>query len=585
MELFKIFARIALNGYDESQQQLESFGESGERSANIFSKGLKKIGKAVVAYLAVDKVVAFGKACVAAASDVAAEEAAFNQIMGTYSNAAQKKMNAIANATGITNTRLTKYMTSLTAKFKGLGNDIETATSLAARGLNIAADASAFWDMSLDDATSHLNSFINGSYEGGEAIGLFANDTQMALYAVEQKLIKNTKAWTNLDEATKQATRLEYAENMMKLSGATGQAAKESDAYLNVQQNLNEAWRQFKATVGEPILRNIVLPAMQKLTVILPRVGEKVQAVIDWFKSLWSWYKEHETAVNALAIAIGVFVISMNTMNIINTVIGWISSMITAMIGLNSVMMANPILFIISCIAALVAAFIYLWTTCEGFRNFWINLWASVKSAAVAAWEAIKGALSSAWSSIKSTASSVWNGIKSAIVTPINAAKEKVKSVIDAIKGFFNFQIKWPKIPMPHFSVSPSGWKIGDLLKGSIPRLGIQWYAKGGILTRPTLFGVDSASGKLMAGGEAGREAVAPIDTLIGYVRDAVRAETSAPTERMETLVDMLADFLPRVLAGMERPITLDTGALVSGIGSAMDSELGNINRMKGRGN
>lgn len=585
MELFKIFARIALKGYDESQQQLERFGESGERSANIFSKGLKKIGKAVAAYLAVDKVVAFGKACVAAASDVAAEEAAFNQIMGTYSNAAQKKMNAIANATGITNTRLTKYMTSLTAKFKGLGNDIETATSLAARGLNIAADASAFWDMSLDDATSHLNSFINGSYEGGEAIGLFANDTQMALYAVEQKLIKNTKAWTNLDEATKQATRLEYAENMMKLSGATGQAAKESDAYLNVQQNLNEAWRQFKATVGEPILQNIVLPAMQKLTVILPRVGEKVQAVIDWFKSLWSWYKEHETAVNALAIAIGVFVISMNTMNIINTVIGWIGSMITAMIGLNSVMMANPILFIISCIAALVAAFIYLWTTCEGFRNFWINLWASVKSAAVAAWEAIKGALSSAWSSIKSTASSVWNGIKSAIVTPINAAKEKVKSVIDAIKGFFNFQIKWPKIPMPHFSVSPSGWKIGDLLKGSIPRLGIQWYAKGGILTRPTLFGVDSASGKLMAGGEAGREAVAPIDTLNGYVRDAVRAETSAATERMETLVDMLADFLPRVLAGMERPITLDTGALVSGIGSAMDSELGNINRMKGRGN
>lgn len=585
MELFKIFARIALKGYDESQQQLERFGESGERSANIFSKGLKKIGKAVVAYLAVDKVVAFGKACVAAASDVAAEEAAFNQIMGTYSNAAQKKMNAIANATGITNTRLTKYMTSLTAKFKGLGNDIETATSLAARGLNIAADASAFWDMSLDDATSHLNSFINGSYEGGEAIGLFANDTQMALYAVEQKLIKNTKAWTNLDEATKQATRLEYAENMMKLSGATGQAAKESDAYLNVQQNLNEAWRQFKATVGEPILQDIVLPAMQKLTVILPRVGEKVQAVIDWFKSLWSWYKEHETAVNALAIAIGVFVISMNTMNIINTVIGWIGSMIAAMIGLNSVMMANPILFIISCIAALVAAFIYLWTTCEGFRNFWINLWASVKSAAVAAWEAIKGALSSAWSSIKSTASSVWNGIKSAIVTPINAAKKKVKSVIDAIKGFFNFQIKWPKIPMPHFSVSPSGWKIGDLLKGSIPRLGIQWYAKGGILTRPTLFGVDSASGKLMAGGEAGREAVAPIDTLNGYVRDAVRAETSAATERMETLVDMLADFLPRVLAGMERPITLDTGALVSGIGSAMDSELGNINRMKGRGN
>ena len=49
----------------------------------------------------------------------------------------------------------------------------------------MAADAAAFWDMSLEESTSHLNSFINGSYEGGEAIGLFANDTQMAAYAVE----------------------------------------------------------------------------------------------------------------------------------------------------------------------------------------------------------------------------------------------------------------------------------------------------------------------------------------------------------------------------------------------------------------
>lgn len=585
MELFKIFGRIALNGVEDVNEDLDNTSGHAEKSSNKMASAFKKIGKAIATYFAIDKIKDFGKACVAAASDVAAEEAAFEQIMGTYASSAQKKLNTIASATGITNTRLTKYMTSLTAKFKGLGNNIEDATSLAARGLNIAADASAFWDMSLDDATGHLNSFINGSYEGGEAIGLFANDTQMAMYAVEQGLIKSTKAWAQLDEATKQATRLEYAENMMKLSGATGQAAKESGAYLNVQGNLNEAWRQFKATVGEPILQNIVIPAMQKLTTILPILGEKVQVVINWFKSLWAWYKQHETIINALAIAIGVFVVAMNTMNIINMVIGWISTMITAMTTLNTVMMANPILFIISLIAALVAAFIYLWNNCEGFRNFWINLWDSIKNAFSTAWTSIKATAVNVWNSIKTTASNVWNGIKDAIMNPINTAKEKVKAVIDAIKGFFNFQIKWPKIPMPHFSVSPSGWKIGDLLKGSIPRLGIEWYAKGGILTRPTLFGVDSASGKLMAGGEAGREAVAPIDTLTGYVRDAVKAETGEMAERMETLVSMLAEYLPQMTAKMERPMVLDTGALVSGIGSAMDSELGNINRMKGRGN
>ena len=69
---------------------------------------------------------------------------------------------------------------------------------------------------------SHLNSFINGSYQGGEAIGLFANDTQMAQYAIKKGLIATATEWTKLDEATKQATRLEYAEAMMKASGAVG---------------------------------------------------------------------------------------------------------------------------------------------------------------------------------------------------------------------------------------------------------------------------------------------------------------------------------------------------------------------------
>lgn len=644
LEAFKILATIAVQGTDDVEKKLRKTGKQGEETSNRLVSAFKKIGSAVGAYFAVDKIKDFGKACVKAAADVAAEEAAFEQIMGAYAGSAQNKLDAVANATGITNTRLTGYMTSLTAKFKGLGNSVEDATSLAARGLNIAADASAFWDMSLDDATGHLNSFINGSYEGGEAIGLFANDTQLAAYAVENAVIKNTKAWAQLDEATKQATRLEYAENMMRLSGATGQAAKESGAYLNVQGNLNEAWRQFKATVGEPILQNFVVPAMQKLTEILPKLNEKVQLVINAFRTLWNWYKQNATMVNALAAAIGVFVVGMNAMNIVNMAVGWIKKLGGAMAGLNATMLKNPILLIVSLIAALVTAFIYLWNNCEEFRAFWIGLWESIKAAFTSAWDAILGFFTvtipnafnsviswiaanwqglllllvnpfvgafkliwdncesfrnfftgiwnsikstavSVWNSIKTTASSVWNGIKNAIMTPINATKEKVKSVIDTIKGFFNFQIKWPKIPMPHFHVSPSGWKIGDLLKGSIPRLGIDWYAKGGILTRPTLFGVDDTSGKLMAGGEAGREAVAPIDTLTGYVRDAVRVETGAISERMDTLVNMLADYLPRVLSGMERPMVLDTGALVGGIGSAMDSELGNINRMKGRGN
>ncbi len=146
------------------------------------------------------------------------------------------------------------------------------------------------------------------------------------------------------------------------------------------------------------------------------------------------------------------------------------------------------------------------------------NIWNGLKSTISNVVNGIKSTVSSVFEGLKSTVSRVWNGIKSAIETPINKARDLVKSAIDAIKGFFNFSFKWPNIPLPHFSINPSGWKIGDLLKGKIPSLGISWHAEGGIFDRPTLLG-DGTHGV----GEAGAEAVTPLDTLFGYIVDAMR--------------------------------------------------------------
>lgn len=93
----------------------------------------------------------------------------------------------------------------------------------------------------------------------------------------------------------------------------------------------------------------------------------------------------------------------------------------------------------------------------------------------------------------------------------INAARNAVSAAVEAIKGFFNFTFSWPNIPMPSFAITPSGWKIGDLLKGSIPDLGISWNAAGGIFTKPTIF--DTANG-LQGVGEAGPEAILPLSKL-----------------------------------------------------------------------
>jgi len=89
-------------------------------------------------------------------------------------------------------------------------------------------------------------------------------------------------------------------------------------------------------------------------------------------------------------------------------------------------------------------------------------------------------------------------------MTPIRTAVDFVKKMIDKIKGFFKFKVSLPHIKLPHFAIRPKGWQLSDLLKGSIPRLGIEWYAKGGIFNSPSVIGV----------GEAGPEAVVPIDKL-----------------------------------------------------------------------
>lgn len=268
--------------------------------ANLISNGLTKLID--LAAEAGKKLLEFGKDSVEAAAAVSAENSSFDQIMGDYAGNAQRKMQAVADSTGVVATRLTSSMTSMTAKFKGLGFGVEDATTLAANGLTLASDAAAFWDKTLDDSMGALNSFLNGSYEGGEAIGLFANDTQMAAYAVEKGIVSETKAWANLDEATKQATRLEYAQNMMTASGAVGQAAKESDQYANTQANLTEKWRQFKAEVGEPILQEFVNPAMAKLSEWVDKARTKFQEIspkIGEFKDkLGEWWDKAQSVAS-----------------------------------------------------------------------------------------------------------------------------------------------------------------------------------------------------------------------------------------------------------------------------------------------
>lgn len=169
--------------------------------------------------------------------------------------------------------------------------------------------------------------------------------------------------------------------------------------------------------------------------------------------------------------------------------------------------------------------------------------WDSAKEHAANAYDAIKTSITDKLDSAKGTAvgiadaigaklgfpglgatvSGVFDAAKSAIENPIGTARDFIHNAIETIKGFFSFNIQWPHIPLPHFGINPPGWQIGDLLKGSIPSLSIQWYAQGGI--------IDSA--KIIGVGEAGPEAVVPLtQPNLRPFAQAVVSELSRTTGR-----------------------------------------------------
>ena len=152
----------------------------------------------------------------------------------------------------------------------------------------------------------------------------------------------------------------------------------------------------------------------------------------------------------------------------------------------------------------------------------------AIKDTVTTVFNNIKESIKTRISSIYENAKSIFNKIKSAITTPIENAKDKVKGIVDKIKSFFTgLKIKLPNIPLPHFSVSPSGWKIGDLLKGSIPKLSIDWYAQGGFFNGPTIL-----SGLGEAGPEyalpLSRPTLAPLAQMLNELMQADKSSSSS---------------------------------------------------------
>ena len=213
----------------------------------------------------------------------------------------------------------------------------------------------------------------------------------------------------------------------------------------------------------------------------------------------------------------------------------------------------------------------FISSTINSISNTISNVITGIKTTVSNVFSAIKTTISNIFNGIKDTATSVWNAIKTAITTPIENAKEKVREAINAIKGFFSgLKLELPHIKLPHFSISGSF----SLSPPSVPHINIDWYKSGGIMAGPTIFGMNGSS--LMAGGEAGKEAILPLTEFYSKLESIL-------TSRLNT--GTMERYLAVIAANSGKGIYLDDGTLVGHLLPAIDSGLANYSIRARRGN
>lgn len=495
-------AKTAFNNLNNEMKGTKSVADSAQESLGEIAKAARaellqqfseKLGDIS------EKLVDVGKEAIEAAASMQASNAQFSTVFGDMEGQAREALNNIGKEMSIVPERLQGSFTQMASFAKTSGLDTAQALDLSTRATKAAADGAAFYDKSIESVTESLQSFLKGNFANDAALGISATETTRN--AAANKLYG--KSFKDLSEAQKQLTLLQMVEDGNELSGALGQAARESDGLENVMGNLKQSGTNALAALGQPLLE-MLIPVFQAL-------GDIIKGVADWFGTLPGPIKEFIVMIGGVVTAVGFLApIFLSLQAIFTTSIG---AMITA---------ALPIIGTAAAIAAAVAAVVvilkYLWETNEGFRNAVTTVWEAIssvintvvgeisnfimsifgtvvtwwtenqeliRSITDAVWTGISAIISAVmtvlgpliegtWNNIQIVTSTVWEVIKTVVETAINVVLGIIKAVMQILTG--DWSGAWETIK----SVGETIWNgiasvIGTIFNGIAQLLSNIW--------------------------------------------------------------------------------------------------------------
>ena len=498
-------------------ERLNTFGESMSTVGNNLTDSLTK------------PLMGLGESMIAAASEMNALESQFTQVFGEFESQAASSLGEIADDTGIVEERLKGTYTGIAAFAKTSGMETQEALNLTDRAMRAVADSAAFYDRSLEDTAESLQSFLKGNYENDSALGLSAteytrNAAAMELYG---------ESFNKLSESQKQLTLLKMVEDANALSGALGQASRESDTWSNVTGNLNQEMTNLKATLGQSLLP-VIQPIVEFLTKIMEKFGEM------------------SPVMQNVIVGVGLLVAALGPLlSIVGSVVSIIGTLMPLLSGVTIAF--NPIALAVAGAAAALLILIANWEKVtevmtkfdeflqgvfatdfteifgpvlgESLNAFFANvknIWESIKQIFNGIITFIKGVFSGdweqAWNGVKDIFAGVWDLLVSVIKIPINNIIGMINGLVGGVVSGINMVIRALNglnftVPdwIPGIGGKSVGFSIEEISAPKIP------YLAAGAVIPP------NAPFMAMLGDQRhGTNIEAPLDTIKQAVREVI---------------------------------------------------------------